>query len=418
MLMSAAVAPSSSVTPHSSGVQSDTASQHAVHFAVVTAQLLEHLTLGASGSALAPLLTQAVASLRHHDLLLEHSGDSVLANKQSVAPMADAAWLSQLKQNGVQQIHFHREASGAELLHFLALLAGPAGDIPFAKLWLERGAWHIHVDISEVTVPAPDESCYDVTALLTEIVSASGALQRDVTDEELDTLSDAVARGALVNEGSPLLTVLRLAGERAVRSLLVTLANATSGSQRRILFETVALLNVGHQYLVTLLAHPTWFVVRNAASLLGELQVKGADAALTALLKHEDPRVRVAAVNSLGRFPSDKASESLLAAATDRSADVRATAWSAWKHREQPPCADAVSRALREEADRTVQRALLDCVARFETLDVANALVRFCASATANAAPIELLAYGIDLLAQRRPQSAVQFVRRLADTKA
>lgn len=198
----------------------------------------------------------------------------------------------------------------------------------------------------------------------------------------------------------------------------MALSNATSGSQRRNLFETVALLNVGHQYLVTLLAHPTWFVVRNAASLLGELRVAGADAALAALLTYHDPRVRIAAVTALGRFPSDTAAELLLAAATDRSADVRATAWSAWHHREHPPRADVVSRALREEADRKVQRALLDCVARFETLDVANALVRFCASATATAAPLDLLAYGIDLLAKRRPKSAVQFVRLLADARA
>lgn len=217
MLMFAAVAPSSSVTAHPFSAQSDVASQHAVRFAAITAQLLEHLALGATGSAMAPLLARAVASLRHHNLHLERTGDAVLVNKQTMAPVTDTAWLSQLQQNGIQHIHFHRDASGAELLHFLALLADPAGEVPFGTLWLERGAWRIHLDISDVAAQAHGETSHDVTALLVELVSAGGSLRRDVTDQELDTLSNAVAHGASAAEGSPLLTVLRLTGERAVK---------------------------------------------------------------------------------------------------------------------------------------------------------------------------------------------------------
>lgn len=415
MLMSAATAPSNKSTTPLLHTQGETSLQQATQFAAATAQLLQHLTLGATGSALAPLLDRAVTLLTLHNVRIERNGDTVLANDQAIAPTASTAWRSQLQVHGIQHVDFHHDASAAELLHFLALLTGPTGDVSVACAWLARGAWRIHLQVVDVPVEVHDVNAHDAIRLLNELVSDNRSLRREITDEELDTLCHAVAQGVSVAEDSALLIALRLAGEAAVRSLLVALSNATSGSQRRRLFETVAKLNVGHQYLVALLSHSAWFVVRNAASLLGELRVAGADASLAALLDHEDCRVRVAAITALGAFQTDVASQSLLAAVTDSSAAVRAAAWSMWQHRDHPPAVDTINRSLREEPDHAAQRAVLNCVARFDTLDVANALVRFCAHGAETSAPIDLLTFAIELLAQRRPQHARQFVKLLAE---
>ena len=93
--------------------------------------------------------------------------------------------------------------------------------------------------------------------------------------------------------------------------------------------------------LVHLLLDPRWYVVRNAAELLGEMRLTEADTKLIVAVRHTDARVRRAAVASLGRLATIRAVHALQHAietsrrpfGCKRSLDSRWRATRApWKH--------------------------------------------------------------------------------------
>jgi HEAT repeat protein len=131
---------------------------------------------------------------------------------------------------------------------------------------------------------------------------------------------------ALVTEQAELNTVqavLEHARETGARTVFTHLMAAPDVHERRLLFDVAAALPdivpVAREHI----SNGTWYVVRNAAALLGESKQPAAVDDLTRLLKHSDARVRMAAVVALGKIGGQTAMTRLESVLFDPSVDVR-----------------------------------------------------------------------------------------------
>src|SRR5579872_6706861 len=87
------------------------------------------------------------------------------------------------------------------------------------------------------------------------------------------------------------LTVLARTGEEGAEALIEQLTAAQSLSERRIFFDALVTLKSGTSTLIHMLGDARWYVARNAADLLGELNCGEAEGSLADLLRHDDDRV-------------------------------------------------------------------------------------------------------------------------------
>jgi hypothetical protein len=339
----------------------------ALGFAKAGAQLLVMLAGGSGGDALRRQLRDTAHWLTAGAVQVSWQGGRFTANGAEVAPDVAQQWIGHLQPASVSGVQFAAHTSERELLLFAALLVAPGNASTFHQLWLDCGAWRIHPDAPGSVSPGGDD----------RVPSAHGA--------------------------------------EATAVLLEALATTTNASRRRQLFDAIVAIGDGEQHLVAALDHPQWYVVRNAAALLGELRATNATPALVALIEHSDARVRAAAVTSLGQLQTDACWPALTAAVSDADARVRAQAWTAWCASPEGPPMSVLDHALRHDDTDVVKRAILDCTAAFPQLDVAGGLVRFCARQLTRRGTPDLTVYGVEQLALRNPRSAAPFVRRLAD---
>ena len=177
--------------------------------------------------------------------------------------------------------------------------------------------------------------------------------------------------------------ILARAGEDGADALIEQLANASSLSERRAYFDALVKLNAGVSSLVHMLGDARWYVVRNAADLLGEMKAVEADGALGDLLRHDDERVRRAAVSALGKLGTAKSSQRLQQALGDSAPGVRtqAAAGLAACAGSSPAAgrtaaATAIGEALDAEVDGEVQLALLAALGRVGTAEAVQRLVK------------------------------------------
>ena len=118
-------------------------------------------------------------------------------------------------------------------------------------------------------------------------------LQAVVTD--LTGSAEANARARLV---------LARTGEDGADAVIEQLAAEEGRKARLVFFDVLVQLQAGVPTLLHMLGDARWYVARNAAALLGEMQAREAEKPLAALLHHDDERVRHAATSrSSGSAP-------------------------------------------------------------------------------------------------------------------
>ena len=172
------------------------------------------------------------------------------------------------------------------------------------------------------------------------------------------------------------MAVLTRTGEDGADALIVQLTNAQSLAERRVYFDSLLMLNAGIPALVHMLGDARWYVARNAADLLGEMQAAEAEGPLAELLKHDDDRVRRAAANALAKIGTPKAVQGLHLALRDTSPDVRKQAAAGLALRKGQKSANTLSRALDDEGDAEVQLEILRALGRLATPDAVQKLVK------------------------------------------
>lgn len=195
---------------------------------------------------------------------------------------------------------------------------------------------------------------------------------------------------------APLLAALRWLGAPGAGALVAQLLASEQLAVRRVYYDALVALRVGIPLLIQALGHTQWFIVRNAACLLGDMRAAEADAHLVALLGHAEPRVREAAAGALVQLGTPVAQAALARRLRDpdpmlrhyaaRGAaaavhpmptadlpDETATAWLARQNCSADPtdaasCAvTPLAIALTHESDVEVQVAILHSLGRLGT---------------------------------------------------
>ncbi len=172
---------------------------------------------------------------------------------------------------------------------------------------------------------------------------------RPIVDAALDAVHDDSAQDVML--------VLQCVTPAAVPLVLERLAEADTLEMRRRCCDLLLALGSGIDLLVAALDDPRWYVVRNAALVLGELQAGDAVRPLARVLGAPDARLRVAAAGALARIGNVPALHVLCGALRDRAVEVRRIA----------------ARGVGDAARRGAVVAAATCIAALEREDDVDA---------------------------------------------
>lgn len=118
--------------------------------------------------------------------------------------------------------------------------------------------------------------------------------------------------------------VVRLGGAIAPH-LIEALGNEEDRNRRgRLVKALKAIGEPAYPFIVDALRSPTWYVVRNALNVLGDIGTPDQVEAIGRGLAHSDPRVRRAAARALGKIGGPDAERLLVGAMTDKDAETQA----------------------------------------------------------------------------------------------
>jgi HEAT repeat protein len=175
------------------------------------------------------------------------------------------------------------------------------------------------------------------------------------------------------------MAVFEKAEEAGVEALVEALVAAPSIQDRRVFYDALLRLRSGIRTLMFMLGDPRWYVVRNAAELLGEMKSAEAEAELTKLLQHRDDRVRTAAAASLAKLGGTAAVRGMRASLKD-SDGVRERVTEAMNARPEGSSVDSLIRAVDREEDSRVQMAMLAALGQLGTPPAVEKLLEIARS--------------------------------------
>jgi hypothetical protein len=170
--------------------------------------------------------------------------------------------------------------------------------------------------------------------------------------------------------------ILSRAGEDGADALIEQITQAPTGADRKQLFDVFHDLPDAVQALTRMLGDSRWFVVRNAADLLGEIAAAAAEGALMDLLRHSDDRVRRSATNALMKLGTPAALKGIYEAVNDSSPEVRIQVAAAIATRKDAKTSNTLIRAIEEEQNGDVQLAMIAALGRVGTPDAVQRLVK------------------------------------------
>lgn len=209
-------------------------------------------------------------------------------------------------------------------------------------------------------------------------VAIEGGIRHLLRPGALDLLARCLPRST---DRGTLLQLIARAGDAGVETLIGHLLIADDAVGRRAFFDGIVAIDVGSLLLFELLRDSRWYVVRNAAALLGEMGVEHADSAMLPLLTHSDDRIRIAVARALMRLRTPKALQALHAKIDDPTAEVRRLSAAAFGLASgagsglRPPAA-RLSAALESEADEDVALEMLAALGRLGSADAVQRLLR------------------------------------------
>jgi HEAT repeat protein len=171
-------------------------------------------------------------------------------------------------------------------------------------------------------------------------------------------------------------SVLARAGAEGADAVIELLTEESSASDRHVYLDVLPRLQTGVPTLVHMLGDTRWFVVRNAADLLGEMHVKSAEPALLLLLEHADDRVRKSAANALINLGTTAGFRAVCEMLQAESPKTRAHAAMALASRRDEKSTAQLRTVLEDEPDTEVQLALLGALGKIATPAAVEQLIR------------------------------------------
>jgi HEAT repeat protein len=171
------------------------------------------------------------------------------------------------------------------------------------------------------------------------------------------------------------LVVLARTGEEGADAVIEQLAAEEGRTARLSYFNALVSLQAGIPTLVHMLGDARWYVARNAAALLGEMQAREAEKPLAALLHHDDERVRHAATVALMRLGTPRSFPTIQQALKDGAPQMRMQAAAALVGRKEANVTTMLLAALDAEREDEVTAAFLLALGRLGTPDAVARLI-------------------------------------------
>lgn len=170
--------------------------------------------------------------------------------------------------------------------------------------------------------------------------------------------------------------VLVRGGGEGADAVIDLLAEEALATDRRVYLEVLPRMQAGVPTLVHMLGDTRWFVVRNAASLLGEMRIVAAEPVLLPLLQHGDDRVRRSVANALINLGTTTGFRAVCEMLEAESPRTRADAAAALASRRDERSTATIREALEEEPNTEVQLALLVALGKIATPAAVEQLIR------------------------------------------
>ena len=425
--------------------------------------LLQGLKTGAPDTALRADLVRVRRYARSEALALEYSDGTLVVD--SVPVDAQASGLKLLAEamhaHNIVQIMILEGAVPKELLQLAVLLSRPPADADDATIFeqaRELSLWSVLLipvrradDMSafaeqarELNAMPPDDigdKAEDIASKIAADAAAQNAkgvlsglaLLHDAERNAPDmirqatwtvTFDKAATPAALslvaqqlpdagLESGSARL-VLKRAGDQGAAALILLLNAADNLTRRRVFFDAIVETRKGISTLLEALGAWQWYVVRNAALLLGEMKAVEAEAALGRALTHHDERVRIAVISALTQLDTPSARALVQSCIRDSSAEVRRRAVRAYA----TPGSGSVSasdllNAISTETDPEVQVEVLYALGRVASVDAVQKLIRLCSQSGAADKPVSYRIAAIEALTAARRSSALPLLRAM-----
>jgi HEAT repeat protein len=191
-------------------------------------------------------------------------------------------------------------------------------------------------------------------------------------------LLKAIIAGLAGDRREEALAVLARTGEDGADALVEQLAAEEGRKERRSYYDALVHLQAGVPTLLHMLGDARWYVARNAAALLGEMQAREAESSLAGLLHHDDERVRHAATIALMRLGTPRSLPTIQEGLKDGAPQIRMQAAAMLVGRREGNVSALLLRALDGERDEEVAAAYLLALGRIAT---AEAVARLIATA-------------------------------------
>lgn len=434
-------------------------------------RLIHELESGAANDVIAAHLAAVVRHLRPRtvDLLV---GAQRLEFPEAPAEEAStpelATLYAALTRHGITGVSVRMGVTPKELLQFAALLAVRTTENSQPSVFQavrQLGFWHISLrgeswetakaSLPILPTPFPATSIGDATAQIAQLqealsnaltaadaIAVAHVLTRAILSEQvtqaaasattadglnvahewsaatttmlnvaaLQLITELIAAHAYPREA--LITIVRRAGDPGASAVLQQLSTATSLVDRRTLFDAIVQAGVGARVLTAMLDHSQWFVVRNAAALLGAMRATSAEAALIAHLSHADERVRTSIATALVQLGTQSGRKALEIAIRDASTEVRRRALKGLLSADGLARSAAVlSEALDLERDPDVQLEVVNGLRAIGTPLAVQQLLKLCSPSGSAGKSIAFRRAALDALAALRPTAAVPLLR-------
>lgn len=208
------------------------------------------------------------------------------------------------------------------------------------------------------------------------------------------------------------------AEEAGVEALVEALVAAPSITDRRVFYDALLRLRSGIRTLMFMLGDPRWYVVRNAAELLGEMKSSEAEPELTKLLQHRDDRVRTAAAAAIAKLGGTAAVRGMRASLRDSGDAVQHRVSEAM--RTEGNSVDSLIRAVDREEDSRVQMAMLAALGQLGTPAAVEKLLEIARSdkkLLARSRPTPMRVAAVHALGDVKNSSASAALQQLLNDK-
>lgn len=438
----------------------------ALAYARSLAQLLEAIRTGAPEARLKSELVGVRSHARSQALEMDMDEDGTMrldgapidSNQWDLRPLVEA-----MRRHDIGRVTVLEGAVPKELLHAAVLLSRPApateNDTNVFDEARDMALWSVRIvrtqraneptpetaQAAEMNTLAPSEIAAKAEEVVVKVAIATaegdarGALAALCLLYEAESRApDVVRKGvwtgafekaatpAAINLAASLLPdatkesgcirgMLKRSGDMGAEALIALLPTADNLTKRRIFFDAIVELRKGVPQLVDALSSPQWFVIRNAALLLGEMKVREAEKSLGRLLTHHDERVRIAATSALAQLETSSARTLVQSALHDTSAEVRRRAVGAFGiEKGSSVSASPLLRALAVEKNPEVEVEILYALGRVGTADAVQKLIRLCSQGGAADKPASYRIAAIEALTVARRSASLTILRAMS----